>query len=1142
MNLFFKKKRCLSSRFKKWELVGVLILFSMMAFSLNISAVENPDIVQQTTTVSGKITDAGGDELAGVTISVKGTKNLTISDGSGKYTILVAGNDDVLVFSFIGFISQEIPVNGKTTIDVSLKENTTLIDEVVVVGYGVQKKINMTGSVSSIDSKKLENRAVTNLSTALGGLAPGVRVTQGRGNPGDESVSIRFRGTTSFNASDPLILIDGIVGDMTVLNTDDVESISFLKDAASAAIYGSRAAAGVILVTTKKGKKEKPTVTYSGLFAQEKAETSLKFMSNTPDYMRYHNMAQLNTTGRSSWYSDETIAAWAAANANPNGIYTDPSTGNQIPNWLAYPNTDWAQELFQATYYQKHNLSVSGGNETSTYLLSLGYQDNPGTLENTGLKRFNLRANVETKIANFITLGTQTYATKEYKDPGSTDMTYLQQAYPGINPKYNGLYGGSEDPLMGNMNNVLHSVASQGGQNEYTRINTSWYANVNIWKGISAEAKFNYNEYMREDEHFSQNLPNYSFRLGTGEDAIVRYNPNIDNTDSYRYAYNSMSYTTNLILRYHGVFGKHAIDAFAGQEQYYTKNSGFSATKQGLMEWAITDITAASNVNNRIGGSAKTDYAMLSYFGRLNYVYNDRYLFEANLRSDASSRFAPGHRGEFFPSFSAGWRISEEDFFEPAKDYVNSLKLRVAYGTLGNTVSGRYNSSGDFINDNYAWQEKYTPTKGVFNENIQNGLVLSQLPNYALMWEETASTDFGIDASFLNNRLNLDVDYYIRKTNGILNTPPTYLTLGTVSAALSNNGDMENKGIDLDLRWNDKIGKDFRYSIGFNLNYNSNKVTKFKGKLIYAQDDKLLDKNGNPTWSYINLDNVSTSNGDTRRVEGHKIDEYFLRKPYQGTGTYNNADGSVNPNGGPKDGMIRTKADLDWARAMVAAGYSFNSKVIGTGSGQIWYGEKLLADLNGDGKYGDSNDREFTGKSSAPKFTGGFNLSAEYKGFDLSAMFAFRLGSYSYINTRGANGNTLTEWVDALPADAANMFYRFNMKESMDNPNYDPATDPDAFIAAKYPRLYNGTSQMASNTDYLFNTSFLKLKSLQLGYTLPKTWLSAAKINRCRVFVSGENLLTFNSKDFPAVDPELGSSVIVYPIARMLSAGINLTF
>jgi TonB-linked SusC/RagA family outer membrane protein len=1086
---------------------------------------------QNVITVEGQVLDKEtNDPIIGTSIVEKGTSsNGTIADLNGNFKLQVK-QGAVITFTSIGYKLVERPAQSGKII-VYMEEDSKTLDEVVVVGYGVQKKINLTGSVSSVSAEKLENRPVTNLSAALGGLAPGIRVTQGRGNPGDESISIRFRGATSFNASDPLILVDGVVADMAPLSSDDVESITFLKDAASAAIYGSRAAAGVILVTTKKGKKEKPRVTVSSLFAQEKAETSLKFMSDMPEYMRLHNLAQINTTGNSSWYGDQTIEDWKAANANPNGIYIDPTTGNEIPNWLAYPNTDWAQVMFQPTYYQKHNISVSGGSDNSTYLLSLGYQNNPGTLENTGLQRFNIRANVETKIADFITFGTQTYATKEYKEPGSITMTYLQQAYPGINPKYQGLYGASEDPNMTAMNNVLASVAAEGGQNEYTRINTSWYTNVEIWKGLVAEAKFNYNEYMREDEHYSQNQPRYRFRLGTGEEAMIDNKPNIDNTSSYRYAYNSMSYTTNLILRYNRKFGSHEVGAFVGQEQYYAKTGGFSATKRGLMEWNITDITAATEVES-IGGNAKTDYAMLSYFGRVNYGYKDKYLLEGNIRSDASSRFAPGHRGEVFPSFSAGWRVSEESFFAPVQPYVNSLKLRVSYGSLGNTVSG-----------NYDWQEKYKKTLGVFNESITNGLILGKLPNYALMWEETATTGLGIDASFLNRRLNVEFDYYLRKTSGILNEPPIYLTMGTVDAAMSNAGDMENRGIDLNLNWNDKIGKDFNYGIGFNLNYNTNKVTKFKGSLVYAQDETLLDMNGNPTWGYINLSDVSTVSGDTRKVEGHMIDEYFLRSPYSGSGSYTNADGTVNPNGGPKDGMIRTKADLEWAKSMVEAGYSFNNKVIGTGSGQIWYGEKLLADLNGDGKYGDTNDREFTGKSSTPKFVFGFNLSAEYKGFDLSAMFAGRLGSYAYIRQRGANANEVNESTDALPANAANMFYMFDMKRSMDDyDNYDPATDPTANITAKYPRLYNGSGQMSANTSYLFDTSYLKLKSVQIGYTLPKKWIAPAKINNCRLFVAGENLLTIKSKDFPAVDPELGDSVIVYPIAKLISCGINLTF
>jgi TonB-linked SusC/RagA family outer membrane protein len=1105
------------------------MFFLFMVAPVNSFATVN-EVYQQSITVKGKVTDNAGEPLPGVSIILKGSTTGVMTDIDGNYSINVPNSNAVLTISYMGFVPQEHKVGNNTTLNIVLVEQSTNLDEVVVVGYGVQKKINLTGSVASVDSKKLENRAVTNLATSISGLAPGVRVTQGSGNPGSESVSITFRGTTSLNGNSPLVLVDGVVADMNVINNEDVESINFLKDAASAAIYGSRAAAGVILVTTKKGKREKPRVTISSMLAHAKPISDLSFMSNMVDYMNYHNVGSYNASGN-GFYSQERIDEWAAANANPNGIYTDPTTGNQIPNWLAYPNTDWAKILFDGYTYHKQDVSVSGGTENSTYMLSLGYQNNPGSLVNTGLERYNMRANVETKIADFITFGTQTYATKEFKEPGSTDNTYLFQAYPGINPVYQGKYGASEDPMMTSMNNVLRSAAATGGKNDYMRINTTWYANAKIWDGLTAEAKFNYNEYNRADKTYSRNLPSYRFRLGTGSEGMVENLPNITNATSYRYHYKSYSYTTNLILRYNKSFGNHDIGAFIGHEQYYYNSSGFSATKKTLLDWDITDITSTVEMQS-IGGSAETDYAVRSIFGRLNYAYKNKYMFEMNLRSDASSRFAPNNRGHVFPSFSAAWRPSEESFFEPILPVVNSLKLRASYGELGNTVSG-----------NYEWQETYAQTKGVFNGQISNGLVLSSLPNYAMTWETTSTINLGLDAMFFKNRLGLEFDWYYRKTTDMLLTTQIPITMGNVTAPMSNQGELTNKGVDIALNWNDKIGKDFRYSLGFNMNYNKNEITKYKGALIYGLDESLLDVHGNPTWRYLNFSAVS-NNSSSAVVEGHMINEHYIRQVYKGNGTYTNADGTVNPNGGPKDGMIRTKADLDWAKAMIAAGYQFNSgTTVGPGSSQIWYGELLMADINGDGKYGDSNDRVFTGKSSAPKVTFGLNMSAEWKGVDFNALWSGRLGSYSIIYSRGVNAHAFSEATDALPSNAGSLFYSYDHAASVNDPNYDPANDSNANITAKYPRLYAGTSQTQTSSDYyLFNTSFLKLKSLQIGYTLPKKWITPAKIEKCRIYVAGENLLTIKDRDFPGVDPEFGGTINAYPIARMYSVGINLTF
>lgn len=1088
--------------------------------------------VAQNASVTGTVLDDNGKPVSGASVIIKGAATGTHTNEDGRFTINVE-KGRMLVISYIGYETTEQVVGDQAEMTIVLKAQSGSLEDVVVVGYGVQKKINMTGSVSTIGADKVTNRPIMNLAAALGGTAPGVSVTQGSGNPGSESVAIRIRGTGSFNNSAPLVLVDGIIADMVPVNTDDIESISILKDAASAAIYGSRAANGVILVTTKRGRKnEAPKITFNTLYARERAITDLKFMSNTADWMELHNIAKVNAnpTTTSPDYAYATIDEWRAAEANPGGMYTNPVTGQTVPNWLAYPNTDWAQVLFQPEYYQRYGVSVTGGSKASSYLMSLGYQNNPGTLSNTGMQRYNMRVNLETKIANLINFGTQTYATKEFKQPGSTSMTYLLQAFPAITPIYDGKYGASEDPNTTQKDNILQQVAANGGMNYFTRINTTWYANADIWKGIVAEARFNYSEYKREDENYSQNLPRYSFResFETPKEGIG----NLEQATTYRYAYNSTNYTANLLLRYAKTFGKHDVGGLLGYEQYAAQNSGFSATKRGLLDWSITDITSGATME-AIGGSAKEEYAMLSYFGRANYAYDNKYLFEANFRSDASSKFAPGRRTGLFPAFSAGWVISNEPFFAGVKNSVNYLKLRASYGTLGNTVSG-----------NYDWQTLYQKVNNVFNEQVANGVIQQTIQNLGLSWEKLTTYNAGLEARFLKQRLSLEADIYYRHTSDILTAAIIYQTMGNISAPMSNTASLGNRGIDLTLGWNDKIG-DFRYGISINGNYNMNNVTKFKGALKYEEDPATLDIWGNPTRRYTNLADVSTG-GDTRRVEGHMIDEWFLRRPYTGTGTYTNADGSVNPGGGPKDGMIRTKADLEWVKAMIAAGYRFGNgagNTVGSGAANIWYGQILMADVNGDGRYGNDDDREFTGKSTTPQLTFGFNTTAAWKGFDLNMLWAGRTGSYHYINERGANGSILANTGDGMPADAWTKYYSYDaVKAHTDYANYDPATDPNANINGQFPRLLSASSIMSSNTFYLYNSSYFRLKSLQVGYTFPKSWVGRARISDLRIFFSGENLVTFKNSAFEGVDPELGSSLIVYPIAKLYAAGISLSF
>ncbi|GHT00855.1 SusC/RagA family TonB-linked outer membrane protein [Bacteroidia bacterium] len=1044
------------------------------------------------------------------------SKNGVATDLDGKFSLQVSPNATLEV-SYLGYATQSVAVNGKTTVNVTLAQDAANLDEVVVVGYGSQKKANLTGSVASVGASKLESRAMPNLSTGLTGLAAGVSVRQSSGNPGSDGANIRIRGIGTFNNDyrGPIVIIDGAEADLNSVNPEDVESISLLKDAASASIYGSRGANGVVLVTTKKGKKgAAPKVTYTGIFTQEKASSSIDFLWDYASYMELYNKAELasNPSISAQNYSQANIDAWRAGSANPNGTYTDPN-GNQIPNWLAFPNTNWSEILFAPNYSQKHNVSVSGGGENSTYLLSLGYFENPGTLENTGIDQFNMRINVESKITNFLKIGTHTYAVQRNKEPGDVNQmnTYRFQTIGAINPFYDGKYGAPESPEeSSSVMNPIKNINATGGKQTTTRINTTWFADVDIWQGLSARASINYQNYFYDSKTYAKNLDAYSFRTGL----ITIPGTTLETAQTSRTANRNEQYTANALLNYNKTFGDHDVSAMLGYEQFYYNTSGFNATKMGLLDFGLTDITTATEMVS-IGGDVEQEYAMVSYIGRLNYAYKSRYLFEANFRRDASSRFSPDYRVGVFPSFSAGWRVSEEDFFAPAKDIVNNLKLRASWGKLGNTTSGYYD-----------WQATYGKVNNVLDGGILNGLAVTKLANSLLQWEKINSADVGLDAAFLNSRLNLELDYYNRTTEGILYNPASYLTVGIATAPYQNTADMLNSGLEMTLGWNDKIG-DVHYAVSGNFAYNNNEITKYRGVL---EQGWVENADGTRTYK-TNIGDVTTGGGETGslRVEGHLMDEYYLRNHYRGDGSYYNGDGSVNPNGGPKDGMIRTDADLQWVRDMLAYTdatgkkiYTFDGATVNQNGG-LWKGEYLFADNNGDGNYGNSNDRQFTGKSSAPKYTYGFSASADWKGIDFSMTWAGAGDFYYYLHERGVNQNYLGGPTNVLPIDAATKFYR------------------DDNVNAPYARLRTGSGgAYRENTQFLYDASYLKLKNLQVGYTLPKAWMSKAHIAGLRVFLSGENLLTIT--DYPGVDPEIGGAVNVYPIARLLSAGINLTF
>ena len=1095
-----------------WGIVAVLFFsFSTHTFAAGNSV---DDTQQAGRTVTGSVTDETGEPLIGAAVIEVGTTHGTATDLDGNFTLTLTTSDPSLNITSIGFTPQTVHVGNRTTLSIVMVDEFNPLEELVVIGFGVQRRANLTGSVSTVDASSLENRALPNLSTALAGLAPGVNVRQTSGRPGGDGAAIRIRGLGTFaegeGARGPLVLIDGVPGSMDAVNPNDVESMSILRDASSAAIFGSRAANGVIVITTRRGANVRPTVTYSGLFSAQSPSTRHTFLWDHAEYMELFNQAQFATNPLAALpYDPAEIEEWRAARNNPHGLSRFRVGGEYVPNWLAFPNTDWSRALFQNKFSQNHNVSVSGGSANSNFMLSLGYLNNPGVMQNTGLDRYSMRFNLETRINDFLRVGTQTFASRQDRQVGDQGnaLTFLFQQISGVVPYHDGRFGGQTSPRDAvTANNLLRILNDRDGNERMFRLNTTWYAIVDIMEGLTAEARVNYQTRLDNNEHWPVSHNRYNFR--TGE--IVTGGAVPQTASTFRSSREEYRYQANLLLNYHRTFGEHSIGGMLGYEAMYWAMQSFNASRVGLLDMSITDITTGAEMGS-IGGEHRRDYAMVSVFGRFNYVFRNRYLFEMNVRRDGSSRFAPETRWGTFPSFSAGWRISEEDFMEGTRGFVDNLMLRGSWGRLGNTTSGMYD-----------WQATYAIQRGAMGGGVADGLAVTSIANPLLHWERVTSSEVGMNALFLNQRLNFEVNLYNRVTEGILTRPSIYLTMGMAQAPMQNTADMRNRGIEVVLGWSQRVNNDFRYSATFNFAYNQNRVIRYMGQFERGW------QNGAYSW---NRADAAWWDGTRIRTEGRMFNEFFLRQVYRGTGTHNHPDGTVDPMGGPRDGMIRTSADLQWVRDMIAAGYSFDGVTTVGQGGQLWYGEFIYADINGDGNFGNEFDRDFTGKSEFPRYTLGFTSSAQWRNFDFGMTWSASLGMHFYLRARGINTNNFDSPGNAIPANAREMFFFFNPED----PN-----DPRNNINAPYPRMLLGNGHYRSNTHFLYNASFAKLNFVQFGYTLPRAVTSRLQIERLRLFVSGENLLTITN--YPGMDPEIGGAVNVYPISRVLSGGINITF
>ncbi len=906
-----------------------LLLISLSCLScLKVNASDQQDslqLIEQTSVlspVSGIVVDENGDAVIGAAVKVIEEPDFnTITDAEGRFLLQNVTPPVTLSISYPGMYENvKIRPEHSSNLKITLKTSISKLDELIVVGYATQRKTDLTGAVSSVNIGSLADRPVTNATNALAGLAAGLTVTNSGGNtPGFESQNITVRGLGTLNNAAPLVVVDGMTGiALSDINPQDIENISVLKDAASAAIYGSRAANGVILVTTRHGAERAPRVTYSGNVSFETVAKRLNLVTDYADFMEIQN-AGLIINGQAPRFSQGKIDEWR------NDAGRNPSI---------YPNTDWQDHIYRnPSVVQNHNLAITGGTKTVSYNLSLGYVNNPGMVYHTDYERYQMRTNLDINIKPWISVGTNLFGYYDTNNPSAEnaaaggDVIFGYGAFntvPGMTlyDPATGLYGGIQNPEEENVSNANPYRRQWFYKDEYPvktkRMVGKIYARLMPVKGLTIQGAFSMNYWERNIEHHLTDRDLYRFTF----DGPVLIREGVVRTYIRRYNYRNTFRSSEVTARYKFNVSKLEASLFAGMSQEYNKYDQDYFIKYDLVDPSLGAIDAGMT-NGSITGNYE-EWAMRSYFGRVNLSWDNRYLFEANLRADGSSKFAPGHRWGYFPSISAGWRISEEKFMRGTSSWLNQLKLRASYGSLGNNATTSY----------YMYQSLFATANYILNGNIAGGLAQTVLANPALTWEKTYMTNIGVDYAFLNNRLSGSVDIYNKDTKGILISLPAPLEHGTSVVPNQNAGEVNNKGVEFDIRWNDNIGK-VSYNVGFNMGVVTNKVTKFQG-------------------------DVSSISGVYKTQEGKPINQLYVITV---------------------DRIVRDRSDLDYVQSLVDK----NPDYFATYQ-RPELGDFLYRDANGDGKL-DTNDRVEIGHGTLPRFTFGANLGLSWNNFDFSMLF-----------------------------------------------------------------------------------------------------------------------------------------------------------
>ena len=1059
-NWFSIPKEIIQKRKPKKKLMVFMIVMALcgvQAFANLTSIDTNPVLVQQT--ISGVVSDANG-PLPGASIVVKGTTNGTQTDFDGNYSLSGVSDDAVLIFSYIGYKTEEIPLNGQSTINITMEEDASKLEEVVVVGYGTQKRATVTGSVSSVKGEELVKSPAVNLTNTLSGRVAGLFVQQSSAEPGYDNAAIRIRGTNTYNNTGALVVVDGIPdrdGGLSRINPADIENISVLKDA-SAAIYGARAANGVILITTKRGKTGKPQITYSSNQGWAKP-TVIPDMANAQQYAELRNELEIYNLPVNEW-------AGATAGFNSTGTYTRPdgSTRNAIysPEDIAlfgngqdpwgHPNTDWFDETFKtAASQEKHTMQLTGGSENFNYFTSLGYLKQDAYYKNaaTGYEQYDIRINLDAKISEGIKLSLGVLAREEYRyfptESAGAIFRMLTRGRP-TEPAYwpNGLPG----PDIENGQNPVVIATNDTGYDKDKRdyfqsnatldIKIPWVDGLSVQTTAAIDKSFSNRKVWRTPWYL------YTWDGNTmGADGLpdlVRGQRGPAEPNLNQYTGNTLNILLGANATYQRSLENHNFLVLAGISKETVEYEGFNAYRRYFISPAIDDLFAGGDLQKDNGGSSDKS-ARLNYYGRVSYDFKEKYLLEFLWRYDGSYLFPEDTRYGFFPGFSAGWVVTKENFLSDLNNdsFLNFLKFRGSWGQLGN----------DKFDDSDFPANQYLATYGFGNYVINNGEVTtiseSKVPNPAITWEVATNINVGLDARFLQNRMNLEFDWFLNKRTDILTTPSASLpALSGITPPRQNFGEVENKGFDFILGYNGNAG-DFTYGISINGGYAKNKI-------IFNDEAE-----GAPEWQ------LATG----RSIRSNLVYGY--------------------------DGVFATQADID------AETLDYTALV-----NVLRPGDMKLVDYNDDGKI-TPDDRYRTDKNSDPTFQGGINLTASYKNFDFSLLFQGATGGEVFLNF-GESG-TIGNYTTSV----------YNNRWTVNNPS---SVDPR--ITNRADQYYsNGNTYWRQNTNYMrvknleFGYNFPKEMIGQIGLERFRFYINGSNLFTFTNSLFDPEGLSSSGRDYP---------------------------